>query len=63
MKKNELSKLKLADIIIIKKKLKEKLKKEIQGIRTSSSNYPEIKIVDPKDLKSILKKIKNKLAL
>ncbi len=63
MKKSKLSTMKLADIIIIKKQLKEKLKKEIQGIRTSSSNYPEIKKVDPKDLKSIMKKIKNKVTL
>lgn len=61
MKKSQLSKMKLADVITIKNQLREKLFKEIQGIRTSSYKYADIKKVDPKDLKSIVKQIKNKL--
>lgn len=53
--------MKLADVITIKKELRSKLLKEIQGIRTSSNKYPEIKKVDPKDIKSIVKQIKQKL--
>ena len=61
LKKSQLSQLKLADAITIKKQLIEKFSKEIQGIRTSSAYYPEIKKVDKKQIKSIVKQIKNKL--
>ena len=53
--------MKLADVITIKNKLREKLLKDIQGIRTSSKKYREIKKVDPKDIKSIVNQIKQKL--
>ena len=61
VKKSELSKMKLADVITIKNQLREKLLKDIQGIRTSSKKYSEIKKVDPKDIKSIVNQIKQKL--
>ena len=53
--------MKLADVITIKNQLRKKLSKEIRGIRTSSSSYAEVKKVDPRDIKSIVKQIKMKL--
>ena len=61
LKKSQMSKLKLSDVITLKKKIRSKLYREIQGLRTSSSNFSEVKNLDPKDLKRIIKQIKNKL--
>ena len=61
LKKSQNSKLKLSDVITIKNKIKKKLYREIQGLRTSSSNYKEIKNLNPNDLKTIIRQIKNKL--
>ena len=61
IKKNQLSQMKLSDVITIKNQLRKKLAKELQRIRTASSKYAEVKKVDPKDIKSIVKQIKKKL--
>ena len=61
LKKSQISKLKLSDVITLKNKIKNKLYREIQGLRTSSSNYKEIKNLNPNDLKRIIKQIKHKL--
>ena len=61
LKKSQFSKLKLSDVITLKNKIKKKLYREIQGLRTSSSNFSEIKNLNPNDLKRIIKQIKNKL--
>jgi len=56
-----MSKLKLSDVITIKKKLIKKLTKEIQGYRTASSNYAELTKVNTNDIKRIIRKIKKEL--
>jgi len=61
LKKSQLSKLKLSDVIVIKKNLIDKLTKEIQGFRTASARYTQLRNVNPKDIKRIVKKIKHQL--
>lgn len=61
LKKSQLSKLKLSDVIVIKKNLINKLTKEIQGYRTASASYTQLKSVNPKDIKRIVRKIKKQL--
>jgi hypothetical protein len=61
LKKSQMSRLKLSDVIIIKKKLIKKLIKEVQGFRTSSDDYKELQKVSIKDVKRIIKKIKKEL--
>jgi len=57
-----MSKLKLSDVITIKKKLIKKLTKEVQGYRTASSNYAELTKVSANDIKRIIRKIKKELS-
>ena len=61
LKKSQMSKLKLSDVIQIRKQLIDKLLKEIQGFRTASANYKELNSVNPKDIKRIVKQVKHKL--
>ena len=61
LKKSQMSRLKLSDVIIIKKKLIKKLIKEVQGFRTSSNNYKELLKVSGNDVKRIIRKIKKEL--
>jgi len=60
---NEASKLKLVDVIEIKKQLKVKLLKEMQGIRTSDNDFKALLQVNPRDLKRVIREIKGKLGL
>lgn len=58
IKRDQLSALKLSDVITIKNSLRNKIHKEIQGFRTSPSQYPELDHVNPSDLEIIMKNIK-----
>lgn len=55
------SKFKIADEVTLKKLLKEKLYKEIQGFRTSPSQYEELNKVLPEDINNVITQIKHKL--
>ncbi len=55
------SKFKIADEVTLKKMLKEKLYKEIQGFRTSPSQYEELNKVLPEDINNVITQIKQKL--
>jgi len=61
LKKDALSKIGLVDRVEIKKELKEKLAREVEGFRTSGSQYAYVSKVDPSDLKRIVGQIKKKL--
>jgi len=61
LRKNEASKLKLVDVIDIKKQLKVKLLKEISGIRTSDNDFEALRKVNQNDIKRVIKDIKRKL--
>lgn len=61
VKKSQMSRLKLSDVITIKKKLITKLEKEIQGFRTASSDYSELRKVNPHDIKRIIRSVKKEL--
>ena len=61
LKKAQMSRLKLSDVIIIKKTLIKKLEKEIQGYRTASSDYTDLSKVNPNDVSRIIREIKKKL--
>ena len=61
LKKAQMSKLKLSDVITIKKKLIKKLTKEVQGFRTAPSDYSDLTKVDANDIKKIIRKIKKDL--
>jgi len=55
------AKFKIADEVTLKNMLKEKLYKEIQGFRTSPSQYEELNKVKPEDINNVISQIKNKL--
>ncbi len=61
MLKDKNSNLKLADVITLRKILSDKIHREIQGFRTSPSEYKELDQVNPQDIKKIIKEIKMKL--
>jgi len=61
LRKSQMSKLKLADVITIKKKLIKKLTKEVQGYRTGSAEFKQLRSVNTNDIKRIIREIKKKL--
>ncbi len=61
MRKDQLSKLKLADEVTIKNLLRDKLQREMQGFRTSPSEFKELEAVNPADITNIIQNIKLKL--
>jgi len=58
IRKNQLSEMKLSDVITIKNVLREKLHKEIQGFRSAATQYEELNRVNPQDIEIIMKNIK-----
>jgi hypothetical protein len=58
IRREQLSALKLSDVITIKNSLRNKIHKEIQGFRTAPSQYAELDRVNPSDLEIIMKNIK-----
>jgi len=58
IRRDQLSALKLSDIITIKNALINKIHKEIQGFRTSNSEFAELEKVNPLDIQIIMKNIK-----
>lgn len=61
MQKDQISNLRLADVITLRKILSDKIHREIQGFRTSPSEYKELDQVNPQDIKKIINEIKMKL--
>jgi len=61
IKRDELAKISLVDRVQIKRELKAKLLKEIEGFRTSPTQYPTVGKVSPSDLRKIVGQIKKKL--
>jgi len=49
--------MKLADEITVKELLKDKLHRELQGLRVSSSEYEELNQANPEDIDKIRRKI------
>jgi len=58
IRRDQLSALKLSDVITIKNVLRNKIHKEIQGFRTAPSQYNELDNVNPSDIAIIMKNIK-----
>ena len=58
IRRDQLSALKLSDVITIKNALRNKIHNEIQGFRTAPSQYSELDNVNPSDLEIIMKNIK-----
>ena len=54
--------LQIADEVTLKKMLKEKVYKEIQGFRTYPQEYTELDKVIPDDIKNVIVQIKQKLS-
>lgn len=61
IKRDQLSEMKLADVIGIRNTLRDKIHKEIQGLRTAPSQYEELNKVNPSDIEIIMKNIKLQL--
>jgi hypothetical protein len=61
MKTDEMSKIRLVDRVAAKRELKNKLFKEVEGLRTASSNYSRVAKINKDDIKNIVNKIKSKL--
>jgi hypothetical protein len=53
--------MKLSDVITIKNLLREKIHKELQGLRTATSDYADLDVVNPLDIQIIMKEIKIQL--
>lgn len=58
VKRDQLSSLKLSDVITVKNVLRNKILKEMQGLRTAPADYPELENVNPLDIQIIMKEIK-----
>lgn len=58
IKRDQLSSLKLSDVITIKNTLRNKIHKEIQGFRTAPSEFSDLENVNPSDIAIIMKNIK-----
>lgn len=56
------SAVQIADEVTLKKMLKEKLYKEIQGFRTFPSEYQELEKVDQNDIHLIVNSVQQKLS-
>jgi hypothetical protein len=63
LRDNEASRLKLVDVVEIKKQLKTKLLKEIRGIRTSDNDFKALQKVKTRDLKRVIKQVRRKLGI
>ena len=50
--------MKLSDVITVKNLLRNKILREMQGLRTSPADYPELENVNPLDIQIIMKEIK-----
>jgi len=61
IKREQLSTLKLSDVISVKNLLRTKILKEIQGLRTASADYADLDNVNPKDIQIIMKEIRIQL--
>lgn len=61
MKRDELMKIRLADRVQIRKELKEKLLKEVEGLRTLGNQYANVNKVRKSDMLKIVNQIKKKL--
>ena len=61
MKKDAASKLKLTDRISVKKQLKNKIFREVEGFRNSGKEYTLVNKVSKTDMKKIVGQIKNRL--
>jgi len=61
LRKDQLSKLKLADEVTVKNILRDKLHRELQGFRTSPGEYKELEMVNPADIAKVIQNIKLKV--
>ena len=61
IKRDQLSSLKLSDVITVKNLLRQKILKEMQGLRTASADYAELDNVNPQDIQIIMKEIRIQL--
>ena len=61
IKRSKLSGLKLSEVITLKQLLRNKIQKEIQGIRTASDDYSELDKINAGDIADVMKNIKQEL--
>ena len=57
IKRTKLSGLKLSEVISVKKLLREKIMKEVQGLRTASADYADLDKINKADVELVMKKI------
>lgn len=61
LKTNTNSVLSIPDGISAKNSLRDKLTREIQGIRTFSNDFNDLDKIDPEDIKRLTKEVKHRL--
>ena len=61
LKHDESSKLRLVDRVAIKRQLKNKIFKEVEGFRSTGKEYTELSKVNPGDMSKIVNEIKRRL--
>lgn len=59
--KDQMSQLRLSDIVTVKTMLRDKLLRETQGFRTSNSDYKDLEKINPDDIVKVINQIKLKL--
>ena len=57
IQRTKLGGLKLSEVITLKQLLRQKISKEIQGIRTASSDYADLDKINPSDIAEAMKNI------
>ncbi len=59
--RDQMSQLRLSDIVTVKNMLRDKLLRETQGFRTSNSDYKDLEKINPDDIVKVINQIKLKL--
>jgi hypothetical protein len=59
--RDQLSQLKLSDVVTVKTMLRDKLFREAQGFRTNNSDYKDLEKISPEDIIKVINQIKLKI--
>ena len=59
--RDQMSQLKLSDVVTIKAMLRDKLTREVKGFRTHNSQYRDLEKINPNDIEKVINQIKLKL--
>jgi hypothetical protein len=61
LQENQITQLKLPDLVSVRKQLIEMLQKDVQGFRHLASDYSDLQKVNENDVQKVIHDVKNKL--